>query len=92
MTAWQVRVTGVADAIEEMDTGATTYTEGCQKIADILKDQCADVEYVEKIIDDFECVFDDADQDEINYILGCLYDWADDLKVWIEPTTTKEAA
>lgn len=58
-----------------------------RKMNDVSKLEAYAKSQYEDIIDEFEMLNDEADEDEFNYVMQRLYDWADDNEIWVGTLT-----
>jgi len=94
MKQWKIRLS-INEIIENEDlTPGEVATKIREKFTTdeakaAVKKLCGEIaeESLELIMDDLEMHTDDeADEEEIDYCLGLLYDWADDYDIWIGPS------
>lgn len=86
MTEWKRVITGVAEALDELDDHESNFIEVRDKVVAVFK---ADRAYVYDGIDDFNEAIRELEvadtRADFDWALNEMYDWADDEGIWIEP-------
>jgi hypothetical protein len=87
MAHWDRKITGVAELFDEFTDGKLTLPEVTEKFTAILK---ADKEYpfnreLKQIVEELEIFQGEDDEHYFDQLMHAVYDWADRMRVWIEP-------
>lgn len=94
MTQWTRTITGIPEIMEQFDDDPANIPAITEKLIELLKKDVAypnDRELV-TVVEDLEVFQGEEDMPYFDMILNGLYDWADRVKVWIEPLTVRSRA
>lgn len=86
-------LTGVPEILEEYGDDVSKIPEITEKLTALLKEDRAyprDAELV-SVVEDLEVFQGEEDVPYFDLILSGLYDWADRVRVWIEPLPARAA-
>lgn len=87
MTEWKRTLVGIPEIMDQYEDDPSTIPAITRQIIDLLKKDVAypnDRELV-SVIEEFEVFEGEEDMPYFDLIMHSLYDWADRVKVWIEP-------
>lgn len=87
MGAWSRTISGVVEVLDSYSPDQQNLPEVTRKLTELLKADHAypaDREFT-SVIEDLEIFQGEHDEPYFNLILQALYDWADRVRVWIEP-------
>lgn len=87
MTEWKRTITGIAEILDRYEDDPSTIPAITEQVIELLKKDRAypsDKELV-GVVEEFEVFQGEEDMPYFDLLMNSLYDWADRVKVWIEP-------
>lgn len=87
MTEWKRTITGIAEILDHYEDDPSTIPAITEQVIELLKKDRAypsDKELV-GVVEEFEVFQGEEDMPYFDLLMNSLYDWADRVKVWIEP-------